>query len=604
MKKNLFSSIFIILAVTTPGVSNAQTSNFLKGLENAVKNIIIDTGSSKQDKGFDANQLEEEAKNKSNNDISKDNPKRSRSLVIDSSSSTEADKTKESKPNLLGQRNPTTGENLNTNQKDNTRSGASFDINQLRNRAFKDASNNNQGIQVSRQILQERVAREQELELAATLKCEIKRNDFEDAQKKQAMSAPALAKEAQLMMKSFNYCASLSSQKEKNECVMKFMPSAERASKQTWSEGMSVISAGLELSECSRNTAYQSYRKGQELLRVGELDAALAEFNKVIEEKPDFEYAYLNRGVIWRQKGEVDNAVVDFQKSIDLNPKLSNAREMLEFSVQSKARLTKRGVNTSNESTGNEIKKQISFYGKRVALVIGNSAYRNATPLTNPANDVRLVTQALREAGFTTVITKQDLNRADLMSALTDFEKLSADADWSLIYFAGHGVEVSGINYMIPVDARVTDYSSISNQTVNMEYFLNSIDSASQVRLLIIDACRDNPFVNSNAGTNSSRSVNVATGLFQTGVGLARLEPQPGTIVAYATKHGQVALDGEDKNSPYASSLVKRIRQNPALEVRRLFDFVREDVFEITNKSQQPFTYGSLSAKQDFYFRK
>jgi uncharacterized caspase-like protein len=135
-----------------------------------------------------------------------------------------------------------------------------------------------------------------------------------------------------------------------------------------------------------------------------------------------------------------------------------------------------------------------------------------------------------------------------------------------------------------------------------MEYFLNSAEGAKKLRLVIIDACRDNPFEVTPKVSSKKRSLENIGSI--KGRGLARLEPLPGTLVVYATKHGQVALDGEGKNSPFAVALERRILQIPPLEVRRLFDYVREDVFEFTNKAQQPFSYGSLSAREDFYFRK
>jgi uncharacterized caspase-like protein len=136
-----------------------------------------------------------------------------------------------------------------------------------------------------------------------------------------------------------------------------------------------------------------------------------------------------------------------------------------------------------------------------------------------------------------------------------------------------------------------------------MEYLLNSVEVAKQLRLVIIDACRDNPFLIKPAAGSGSRSMGALSGA--KGKGLARVEPQPGTLVVYSTKHGQVALDGNDSShSPFTESLTKRILQKPPIEIRRLFDFVREDVFESTNKVQQPFSYGSLSAKEDFFFVK
>ena len=125
------------------------------------------------------------------------------------------------------------------------------------------------------------------------------------------------------------------------------------------------------------------------------------------------------------------------------------------------------------------------------------------------------------------------------------------------------------------------------------------------MKLVILDACRDNPLAEKMRINAMTRGLDVGQPLksgSRIGVGLGRVEPQPGTLILYATKHGSVAMDGDGKNSPFAEALVNRIIQKPSIEVRRLFDFVREDVFGSTNKQQQPFAYGSLSASDDFYF--
>jgi uncharacterized caspase-like protein len=212
-----------------------------------------------------------------------------------------------------------------------------------------------------------------------------------------------------------------------------------------------------------------------------------------------------------------------------------------------------------------------------------------------------LLAKTLRNVGFDTVVVRFNLGREQMMAALQDFEKLAADADWAAIYFAGHGIEVNGINYMLPIDAQVTEENSISTQTVNMEYLLNSVEVAKKLRLVILDACRNNPFAQKVRVASASRNVG-GLGSLAIGIGLARVEPEPGTLVVYSAKHGEFALDGEGKNSPFVEALVKRIDQKPPIEVRRLFEYVRQDVYSATTKVQQPFAYGSLEASEDFYF--
>ena len=188
-----------------------------------------------------------------------------------------------------------------------------------------------------------------------------------------------------------------------------------------------------------------------------------------------------------------------------------------------------------------------------------------------------------------------------MMAALREFAKLAADADWAAIYFAGHEIEVSGTNYLIPTDGQLTKENDISTQTVNLEYLLNSVEVAKKLQLVILDACRNNPFVPKLKVASVSRSVD-GPAVPSIGRGLGRVEPEPGTLIVYSAKHGEIALDGVGKNSPFAEALVKRIVQRPPIEMRRLFDFVREDVVETTHKQQQPFAYGSLLAKDDFFF--
>ncbi|OQW56180.1 MAG: hypothetical protein A4S14_10435 [Proteobacteria bacterium SG_bin9] len=231
---------------------------------------------------------------------------------------------------------------------------------------------------------------------------------------------------------------------------------------------------------------------------------------------------------------------------------------------------------------------------RRVALVIGNSAYRNVSTLTNPQRDAATIATALKQAGFQSVTQVNDLDRNKLSDALQKFAAVAETADWSVVYFAGHGMEIGGVNYLIPIDAKLASDRDIEFQAVSLNTVLNAAERAKKLRLVILDACRDNPFAAQMKRTmaNATRSVSR---------GLAQVEPEAGTMVVYAAKHGETALDGSGNNSPFATSLAKNLL-TPGLEVRRLFDTVRDDVMETTGRKQQPFSYGSISARQDFYF--
>ena len=149
------------------------------------------------------------------------------------------------------------------------------------------------------------------------------------------------------------------------------------------------------------------------------------------------------------------------------------------------------------------------------------------------------------------------------------------------------------MNYIIPVDAQLKVDRDVDLETVDVGKVLSSVEGARRLRLVILDACRDNPFASQMRRTMATRSV---------GRGLARMEPEAGTLIVYAAKHGEVALDGTGMNSPFVEALTRRIQERPTQEIRRLFDLVRDDVMESTRLKQQPFSYGSLSGREDFYF--
>jgi hypothetical protein len=231
-------------------------------------------------------------------------------------------------------------------------------------------------------------------------------------------------------------------------------------------------------------------------------------------------------------------------------------------------------------------------FGRRVALVIGNGHYDHVPTLPNAVNDAEGLAKALTATGFQSVALKTDLTRDQLVSALVEFAKVADSADWAAVYYSGHGIESRGQNYMIPVDARLKVDRDVDLETVDVGKVLSAIEGAKKLRLVILDACRDNPFLNQMKRTVATRSISR---------GLGPMEPEAGVLIVYSAKHGETALDGDGKNSPFATALINRI-QTPNLELRRLFDLVRDDVLSTTSRHQQPFSYGSLSGSEDFYF--
>jgi uncharacterized caspase-like protein len=187
-----------------------------------------------------------------------------------------------------------------------------------------------------------------------------------------------------------------------------------------------------------------------------------------------------------------------------------------------------------------------------------------------------------------------DLGRDGLINALRNFAQQAGAADWAVVYYAGHGMEVGGINYIIPVDAKIAQDRDISFEALPLDQVLNATERARQLHLVILDACRDNPFSNQMKRTLAVASRSVSRGL-------AAVEPEAGTLVVFSAKDGETALDGDGINSPFAVALLRNL-ETPGLEVRRLFDFIRDDVLDATGRRQKPFSYGSISGRQDFYF--
>jgi hypothetical protein len=231
---------------------------------------------------------------------------------------------------------------------------------------------------------------------------------------------------------------------------------------------------------------------------------------------------------------------------------------------------------------------------RRIALVIGNSAYKNVPALANPKHDAALVADAFRRTGFESVDLQMDAGRDGLVEALRNFAQQAERADWAVIYYAGHGMEVGGINYLIPVDAKIAADRDIGFEAVPLDQVLNAAERAKKLRLVILDACRDNPFANQMKRTMAVASRSVSRGL-------APVEPEAGSLVVFAAKDGETALDGNGADRPFAMAFLKNLR-TPGLEVRRLFDLVRDDVMDATQRKQKPFSYGSISGRQDFYF--
>ena len=228
---------------------------------------------------------------------------------------------------------------------------------------------------------------------------------------------------------------------------------------------------------------------------------------------------------------------------------------------------------------------------KKVALVIGNSAYKHATPLPNPTRDAHAMSRMLEKIGFE-VVSGTDLDRQSMADTMKLFAAKAENADTVLYFYAGHGIQVDGQNYLIPVDADLATEIDVKLSTLDIDLMLQQTPVTARVKLVLLDACRNNPFkaaIERSMGKTRSAAV---------GNGLAEMKPTFGTMIAYATGPGEVALDGETQNSPFTTALLKYLPE-PGLEIGQAMTRVRKAVYEETNNHQLPWENKNLTS--DYY---
>jgi hypothetical protein len=222
---------------------------------------------------------------------------------------------------------------------------------------------------------------------------------------------------------------------------------------------------------------------------------------------------------------------------------------------------------------------------RRVALVIGNSVYKNASSLPNTINDSTAIAALFKSVGFEVVISRNDLGVVDFKRSVREFLITAENADMAVVYYAGHGIEIGGTNYLVPVDARLSRDYDVDDEAVSLDRIIWALQSVRRLRLILLDACRDNPFAAKlrNAGARAASRG-----------GLAKIEDvSADTLVAYAAKAGSVSYDGDGVNSPYATALIRHLAE-PGLDIRIALGRVRDDVVAMTGGRQEPFIYGSL----------
>jgi hypothetical protein len=340
------------------------------------------------------------------------------------------------------------------------------------------------------------------------------------------------------------------------------------------------------------------YNRGTAFLLKHEDELAIADFSRALEIDPKFLVAFASRGVAYEREGKLDLARADFNSSLafpaaddEAKREQQKAREHLAAMVPAPLPApSPQSVGEKEQSPEGLSSAHVSE--KRIALLFGNSHYAAATTLPNPARDANSIAEVLRNEDFTvTVVT--DATRSQMVAALHSFQAQADQSDWALIYFSGHGMEVGGHNYLVPIDAQLVSDRDVDDEAVTLDRIEAAVSGASKIRLVLLDACRNNPFLaHMEQASGAKRSLER---------GLKPVEPVAGTLVVFATRQGETADDGDRDHSPFTTALLLELRKQ-GLEVRRLFDFVRDDVLDSTSGHQSPFSYGSLPAREDFYF--
>ena len=224
---------------------------------------------------------------------------------------------------------------------------------------------------------------------------------------------------------------------------------------------------------------------------------------------------------------------------------------------------------------------------RRVAFVVGNGAYKNVAPLPNPPIDAKSMASVLRNVGFE-VVEGTNLTRDKMTERLLEFGKKAQGADVAVFFYAGHGIAISGTNYLLPIDADIKSEMDVKlGAAINIDLTLDQTMSDAKVKLVFLDACRDNPFAAKIKSNSATRSVSVQTGL-------AEMKSGEGTLIAFATGPGQTALDGQEgTNSPFTRALMANIT-TPGVEIQQAMTKVRAQVNEETNKGQLPWGHTNL----------
>ncbi|OAF01279.1 peptidase C14, caspase catalytic subunit p20 [Bradyrhizobium centrolobii] len=401
-------------------------------------------------------------------------------------------------------------------------------------------------------------------------------------------------------------------------------------------------------------SAFAFKNRGISKEALGDLDGALADINQAIRLDPSLPQPLIDRTAIWRAKGDLDRAIADGSEAIrlakekpptnimtppnsvlisgyihralayeakgdyaharddykatlaivasDAGSKANQATAKVRLSLvtDASAPIPRDAPASTQQSTPTQQQGNTTpapspapaSPDKRMALVIGNGAYAHVKALPNPPNDARAVAKSLRDIGFT-VSEGVDLDRAAMQKMTRNFLREAARAQVALVYYAGHGVQVDGRNYLIPVDVELKAGSSMTEAMIDMDTIMAGLDDQVRTNILIFDACRNNPMAQPVASAGTNRGIEGASGLaapMSLGAGATL---GAGTLIAFATAPGQVALDGEGANSPFSAALSRHIG-TPGLEVQQMLTRVRAEVVSTTKNKQVPWSNSSL----------
>jgi tetratricopeptide (TPR) repeat protein len=344
-------------------------------------------------------------------------------------------------------------------------------------------------------------------------------------------------------------------------------------------------------------------RRGLIFLGSGNAKGAFEDFNEVLRSSQGSIPSLWGRGQAYEQQGLKSLALDDYKRAIEMR---GRSPEETEAQEKARARLvaleipqappppvaSAPGIEGAAASLPPIVKAPVSI-GRRVALVIGNSAYRAVSALPNPKNDAASVAGELTRLGFE-VTDKYDLGMKAMSRALAEFENNVTGAEWAFVYYAGHGMELNGKNWLIPIDAKLTRANDVPDEAIQLDHILERLAAAKKLRIVVLDACRNNPFLSRMVMRNGQQRAVSSRGL-------GAMEPLQGEVIFFAARHGNVALDGAGGNSPFAAALVKHIAEE-GVELDRVFRKITSTVLAATGNQQEPFVYGHIP-NEDFYFK-